>query len=109
MMSMPSTISAGLYLKSVQTCEKLTDPWSNGVTAEPPTTSDEHPFKLSNLEQWLLIEIHENIIKVAFFIEDDIWALEHDICNLQSFIFCKFGKDLINQRYLSWGFQGFIS
>ena len=54
MMSMPSTISAGLYLKSVQTCEKFTDPWSNGVTAEPPTTFDEHPFKLSNLEQWLL-------------------------------------------------------
>ena len=28
MMSMPSTISAGLYLKSVQTCDKSTDPWS---------------------------------------------------------------------------------
>ena len=28
MISMPSTISAGLYLKSVQTCDKSTDPWS---------------------------------------------------------------------------------
>ena len=26
---MPWTISAGLYLKSVQTCEKSTDPWSS--------------------------------------------------------------------------------
>ena len=67
------------------------------------------PSSFPTSSNGFFIEIHENIIKVAFFIEDDIWALEHDICNLQSFIFCGLGKDLINQRYLSWEFQGFIS
>ena len=66
------------------------------------------PPSLPTPSNGFFIEIHENIIKVAFFIEDDIWALEHDVCNLQSFIFCGLGKDL-NQRYLSGEFQGFIS
>ena len=67
------------------------------------------PSSLPTSSNGFFIEIHKNIIKVAFFIEDDIWALEHeDVCNLQSFIFCGLGKDL-NQRYLSWEFQGFIS
>ena len=44
------------------------------------------PSSLPTSSNGLFIEIHENIIKVDFFIEDDIWALEHeDVCNLQSF------------------------
>ena len=67
------------------------------------------PSSFPTSSNGFFIKKHEYITKVAFFIEDDIWAQEHDICNLQSFIFCKLGKDLINQRYLSWEFQGFIS
>ena len=58
------------------------------------------PSSFPTSSNGFFIEIHENITKVAFFIEDDIWALEHDVCNLQSFIFCGLGKDL-NQRYIS--------
>ena len=43
------------------------------------------PSSLPTSSNGFFIEIHENIIRVAFFIEDDIWALEHeDVCNLQS-------------------------
>ena len=39
------------------------------------------PSSLPTSSNGFFIEIHENIIKVAFFIEDDIWALEHeDVC-----------------------------
>ena len=45
------------------------------------------PSSLPTSSNGFFIEIHENIIRVAFFIEDDIWALEHeDVCNLQSFV-----------------------
>ena len=45
------------------------------------------PSSLPTSSNGFFIEIHENIIKVAFFIEDDIWALEHeDVCNLQNFV-----------------------
>ena len=36
------------------------------------------PSSLPTSSNGFFIEIHENIIKVAFFIEDDIWALEHE-------------------------------
>ena len=39
------------------------------------------PSSLPTSSNGFFIEIHENIIKVDFFIEDDIWALEHhDVC-----------------------------
>ena len=39
------------------------------------------PSSLPTSSNSFFIEIHENIIKVDFFIEDDIWALEHhDVC-----------------------------
>ena len=45
------------------------------------------PSNLPTSSNGFFIEIHENIIRVVFFIEDDIWALEHeDVCNLQSFV-----------------------
>jgi len=45
------------------------------------------PSSFPTSSNGFFIEIHENIIKVVFFIEDDIWALEHeDVCNLQSFV-----------------------
>ena len=44
------------------------------------------PSSLPTSSNGFFIEIHENITKVAFFIEDDIWALEHeDVCTFQSF------------------------
>ena len=39
------------------------------------------PSSFPTSSNGFFIEIHENIIKVAFFIEDDIWTLEHeDVC-----------------------------
>ena len=39
------------------------------------------PSSLPTSSNGFFIEIHENIIKMAFFIEDDIWTLEHeDVC-----------------------------
>ena len=48
--------SAGFkrILKTYLEIERATVIFEIGVTAQPPTTFDEHPFKLANLEQWLL-------------------------------------------------------
>ena len=59
--------------------------WESPLSHQQLLTSI--PSSLQTSSNGFFIEIHDNIIKVAFFIEDDIWALEHeDVCNLQSFV-----------------------
>ena len=62
------------------------------------------PSSLPTSSNGFFIEIHENIIKVAFFIEDDIRALEHEnVCNFQS---ASYDRPFVR---VSWNTRMYIS
>ena len=62
------------------------------------------PSSLLTSSNGFFIEIHENIIKVAFFIEDDIRALEHEnVCNFQS---ASYDRPFVR---VSWNTRMYIS
>ena len=62
------------------------------------------PSSLPTSSNGFFIEIYKNIIKVAFFIEDDIRALEHEnVCNFQS---ASYDRPFVR---VSWNTRMYIS